>query len=108
MNDRIQSFQEFWPFYLHEHSREATRTLHFVGTTGSLVLLLLSVFTHAWGLIVLALVWGYGLAWIGHFFVERNRPATFRYPFWSLVADWKMWSLMLSGRLEKELRRVGA
>jgi hypothetical protein len=108
MSDRIQSFREFWPFYLHEHGREATRRLHFIGTSGALVLLITSVLLRSWGWIIAALVWGYGLAWIGHFFVERNRPATFRYPFWSLVADWKMWSLMLSGRLGEELERVGA
>jgi len=92
---RIGSFAEFWPYYLREHRQPGTRALHLVGSTLALLLL------------IGAAVAGYGFAWIGHFLVERNRPATFRYPLWSLAADWKMWGLALSGRLTPELRRAG-
>ena len=104
---RIGSFAEFWPYYLREHRQPGTRALHLVGTSLSLLLLLASVVRGRPALLLGALVVGYGLAWIGHFVVERNRPATFKYPLWSFAADWKMWGLALSGRLAPELRRAG-
>jgi hypothetical protein len=103
----MKTFAEFWPFYLREHSHPATRTLHFVGTTLSLLLVASALALHAGGLVLAALVCGYAFAWVGHFFVEHNRPATFKYPLWSFAADWKMWGLALSGRLGPELRRAG-
>ncbi len=103
----IGSFAEFWPYYLREHRQSGTRTLHLVGTTLSLLLLLAAVLRGRPALLLGALVVGYGFAWVGHFAIEHNRPATFRYPLWSLAADWKMWALALSGRLEPELRRAG-
>jgi len=104
---RIGSFAEFWPYYLREHRQPRTRTLHFLGTTLSLLLLVAAVVSGRFALLLGALVAGYGFAWVGHFAVEHNRPATFRYPLWSLAADWKMWALALSGRLAPELRRAG-
>ena len=104
---RIGSFAEFWPYYLREHSQPGTRVLHLIGTTASLVLLLGAVLGGRPALLLAALVTGYGFAWLGHFAIEHNRPATFRYPLWSFAADWKMWALALSGRLEPELRRAG-
>jgi hypothetical protein len=103
----MQTFAEFWPFYLREHSRKATRTLHFAGTTLSLLLVIGAIALRSGGLLLLALVCGYAFAWVGHFFVEHNRPATFKHPLWSFAADWKMWALALSGRLDAELHRAG-
>jgi hypothetical protein len=82
---RLTSFEEFWPFYVSQHSRSSTRALHFAGTT---------------------MVLGYGPAWIGHFFFEKNRPATFTYPLWSLRGDFRMYRLMLTGRMAPELDRA--
>jgi hypothetical protein len=104
---RIGSFAEFWPYYLREHRQPATRALHLVGSTLSLLLLITAVVRGRPLLLLGALVVGYGFAWLGHYLIERNRPATFKYPLWSFAADWKMWALALSGRLTPELRRAG-
>jgi hypothetical protein len=101
---RARSFTEFWPIYLREHSQPLTRRLHIIGTLIGLGLLAASFF----GGPVLALVGGiigYSLAWIAHFQVEGNRPATFGHPLWSLLGDLRMTGLFLAGRLEAELRR---
>lgn len=99
--------EDFWAFYLHEHSHPATRALHVVGTTLALVLVVLAaVLLEPWFLLA-ALVVGYLFAWVGHLFFEHNRPATFRYPLRSFAADWRLWALTLSGRMGKELRRHG-
>ena len=97
---RFQSFGEFWPYYLNEHSKPVTRALHAVGSFAGIALLILFIAIGKWWLFPLAFVPGYGLAWIGHFFVEKNRPATFTYPLWSFMGDWKMLALMLTGRLK--------
>jgi hypothetical protein len=103
----MTSFAEFWPLYLREHARPATRALHYVGTT-------LVILCFAGGLITghALLFWlmpvaGYGFAWLAHFRVERNRPATFRHPLWSLAADFVMYGCWISGRLGPELARAG-
>jgi len=97
---RFTSFAEFWPFYLGEHSRPLTRALHFAGTSAALALAVAAAVRGEPRLLAVALVVAYGLAWVAHFFVEHNRPATFRFPLCSFAADWKMWALMLTGRLE--------
>ena len=105
MPERLGSFEEFWPYYLSEHWRPVTRGLHFAGT--SLVLLALAAGVLAsprW--LVAAPLAGYGCAWIGHFFFERNRPATFTHPVWSLRGDFRMFRLTLLGRLGPELERA--
>ena len=107
MAERMTSFAQFWPYYLSEHSRAGTRVLHLVGTTLAILLALSAVTTGRWLLLPGALVCGYAFAWLGHFLVEHNRPATFRYPLWSFAADFKMWWAALTGRLSKELQRVG-
>jgi hypothetical protein len=104
---RIGSFTEFWPYYLREHRHPGTRLLHLIGSTLALLFLLAAVLAGRPALLVCALLAGYGFAWLGHFAVEHNRPATFRYPLWSLAADWKMWALALTGRLQPELQRAG-
>lgn len=103
--DRIPTFEAFWPYYLGEHKNPLCRTLHFIGTTLALSLLVTALVTGQLGLIFGALVSGYAFAWVGHFFIEKNRPATFTYPLWSFAADWKMWAYTLTGRLGGELSR---
>lgn len=103
--ERITSFAEFWPYYLGEHRMRASRALHYLGTGLASVLLLAFVATGEGWLIPVLLLAGYGPAWAGHFFIEKNRPATFRYPLWSLAADYKMAWLALTGQLEAERHR---
>ncbi len=103
---RLKSFEEFWPFYVREHSHPTNRTLHFIGSTLGLVCLMVLLGTGVLWFFPLGLVIGYGFAWVGHFFIERNKPASFKYPLWSFRADWKMWALILIGRMEPEVRRA--
>lgn len=102
----MKSFAEFWPFYVREHSQTATRVLHAAGTTASTLMIVGLLATGRWRWLPAALVVGYGFAWVGHFFVEHNRPATFKHPLWSLLADYKMVALMLSGRMGEEVARA--
>lgn len=104
---RYSSFTEFWPFYLREHARPGTRTLHYIGTSLAVLLAIVAVVTGTWWLLIALPVAGYTFAWIAHAAVERNRPATFTYPLWSLAADFRMWWLWLTGRLGPELKRAG-
>ncbi len=102
-----ESFSAFWPYYLQEHARPKTRALHYAGTSLVVLLALGAAATGNWWLLVALPVAGYGFAWLGHAAVERNRPATFTYPAWSLLADFKMWWLWLTGRIGAELARAG-
>ena len=95
----FKSFDEFWSHYMGEHSRAGTRWLHTVGTVISVALIIWLAATGRWLWLPVALVPGYGLSWIGHFFVERNTPATFGHPVWSMISDFKMVALMLTGQL---------
>jgi hypothetical protein len=103
---RFQTFDEFWPFYVREHSKKATRALHFAGTTTAMACLAGGVLLRKRSLLALAPIAGYGAAWIGHFFVEKNRPASFGDPLWSLWADLLMWSKMITGTMDAEVERV--
>ena len=98
MEERYKSFAEFWPFYVAEHSRPGTRLLHLLGTTAGVGLLLYLVAIGRWRLFPLALIPGYGCAWLAHFLIEKNRPATFKYPLWSFIGDYKMIAWMIMGR----------
>ncbi len=107
MGARIQTFEEFFPYYLGQHSLPATRALHYIGTTLFLASLVAFVVTLQWPYLLFALVIGYFFAWIGHFFIEKNRPATFTYPLWSFVSDLKMYFLFVSGQLGRQLEAAG-
>jgi hypothetical protein len=100
MNQTYASFREFYPFYLSEHRNRTCRRLHFVGTTLGLVFLVAAMVTANGWFVLLGLVLGYALAWVGHFFFERNRPATFRQPLYSFVGDWAMYGDILTGRIK--------
>ena len=104
---KADKYEDFWPQYLAEHSKPATRLLHFFGTALGLVILALAIATATWWLLVPALVSGYAFAWGAHFFIERNRPATFSYPLWSFISDFRMFFLWLIGALDRELQRHG-
>ena len=103
---RYQSFSEFWPFYVSEHSKPATRALHLIGTTAGIALLVYLIATGRWWLFLLGFVPGYGFAWLAHFLIEKNKPATFQYPLWSFMGDYKMIVLMLTGRMNQELEKL--
>ncbi|MBM3588122.1 MAG: DUF962 domain-containing protein [Alphaproteobacteria bacterium] len=107
MSEGFNNFSEFWPYYLREHAKPATRALHFAGTGAGLVLAFMALISVEYWLLLVALICGYGPAWIGHYFVEKNRPATFRHPLWSLIADFRMFFCFITGRLGAELHRLG-
>ncbi len=99
METRYQTFKEFYPFYLQEHANGTCRRLHFVGSSIVLLLVAVVMITGELKLLWLLPVVGYGFAWVGHFFFEHNRPATFKYPLFSLMGDWVMFRDMLTGRI---------
>jgi hypothetical protein len=91
----FRNYQEFWPFYLQQHSKRTTRAWHFVGTSCVFVCVVLAIVLANYWLLLLAPVIAYGLAWFSHFFIEGNKPATFGHPFWSLRADFQLYGSML-------------
>ena len=97
---RITSFREFYPFYLSEHQHPVSRRLHFIGSCAALVLFATAVGTRNLWWLLAALVCGYAFAWVGHFFFEKNRPATFKYPLYSFAGDWVMFKDILTGRIQ--------
>jgi hypothetical protein len=103
---RFNSFTDFWPYYLSEHGKPATRLLHAVGSIAALILMLSLIAIRKWWLFPLAFVPGYALAWTTHCFAEKNRPATFTHPLWSFIGDWKMLALMLAGKIDAEVGRT--
>jgi len=101
MGDTVyRNLEQFYPYYLQEHSDRTCRRLHFVGSTLALVLFASALLTQTWWLIAVAFVQGYAFAWVGHFFFEHNKPATFQYPWLSFKGDWKMWWQMLTGKIK--------
>jgi hypothetical protein len=100
-NKRFNSFSEFYPYYLSEHNNLTCRRLHFIGSSLILLLLAYTLMTWQWVLLWFLPVLGYGFAWVGHFFFEHNKPATFQYPFYSLLGDWVMYKDMLLGNTKR-------
>jgi hypothetical protein len=96
---RFQTFAEFYPFYLGEHSQRTTRRLHFVGTTLGTLSFIFALLTMNLWFVLLGLLIGYGFAWVSHFFVEKNRPATFKYPLYSFAGDYVMYKDILTGKI---------
>ncbi|NNN06884.1 MAG: DUF962 domain-containing protein [Elusimicrobia bacterium] len=106
MNGRYSTLNEFWPFYVSQHLNPVNRRLHFAGTTVGLVLLALAAAARVPALLAVALAVGYAPAWVGHFFFEKNRPATFRYPLLSLRADFRMYARMWRGEMDADIVRL--
>lgn len=99
------NFANFWPEYVRAHSRAGTRAIHLLGTLAGWALLIAAIGLRRWWWIGGALIVSYALAWVSHFFVEHNRPATFEHPLWSWWADQKMVALMLAGKMNAEVAR---
>ena len=102
----ITNYSDFWLYYVAEHSHPVTRLLHLIGSLSAITYVVAFIAFGRWYLFPLALIPGYGMAWIGHFFVEKNRPATFKYPLWSFISDWKMIAMMLTGRMNEEVEKA--
>ncbi len=102
----IKTYAEFWDFYVLEHSKPATRYFHFIGTTLGIVMLIWFLRSGAYLYIPLCFAVGYAFAWFSHFFIEGNKPATFKYPLWSFISDYKMMFYMLIGKMDAEVERV--
>lgn len=107
MVERFSTYREFWPHYLREHAKPSTRLLHYGGTLAGVAALATGLIAGPWWLVPAAVIAGYGPAWLAHGLIERNRPATFQYPVWSFVSDFRMLGLWLTGRLGAELKRAG-
>ncbi len=101
------TFAEFWPYYLQEHRLPATRAWHYVGTSLAILTLLTVIISQKWMFLPLTFLCGYVFAWGSHGMIERNKPATFTYPLWSLAADFKMLYCFLTGKIGAELLRAG-
>jgi hypothetical protein len=106
MSRRYKSFSEFWPYYVAEHSKPGTRWMHLIGTVVATSTMVYLIASGRWWLFPLGLIPGYGAAWFAHFFIERNKPATFQYPLWSFLADYKMIALMITGGMQKEVSKA--
>jgi hypothetical protein len=96
---KIETYSEFYRFYLSEHKDRTCRKLHFIGTLGVFILIFLALFQGQSNLWYFVPLMGYGFAWIGHYFFEKNKPATFKYPLWSLISDFKMFFDLLFRRI---------
>lgn len=95
-----QSFREFYPYYLSEHQNVISRRLHVIGTSMTIVLFIFILVSRSWQFLILLPICGYGFAWVGHFFFEKNKPATFKYPSWSLLGDFVMLKDVLIGKIK--------
>lgn len=101
----IRSYEDFWPHYVRAHAHPGNRMLHFAGTTAAIACFAAGILTKKPKLAVVAPVVGYGAAWVGHFLVEKNKPATFGHPLWSLASDFVMWWKTLNGEMDAEVER---
>lgn len=106
---QFKSLAEFYPYYLSEHSLKSTRTSHFIGTTLFFVILILALKNGHYSLLWFLPIAGYGFAWFGHFFLEKNKPATFKYPLYSLISDfimfWHMLTFQINGKMEEAMQK---
>lgn len=100
MKDKFTSFKEFYPYYLSEHQNIICRRLHFIGTLMVIILILYIISSFNWMLLLLLPVFGYGFAWAGHFLFEKNRPATFKHPIFSLLGDFVMFKDIITGKIK--------
>ena len=100
MERKFKNFSAFYPFYLSEHSDPVNRRLHFFGCLGVILVILYSLLARVWLALILVPLVGYGFAWIGHLFIEKNKPATFKYPMYSLIGDWKMFLDIITGKIK--------
>lgn len=98
METKYNSLKEFYPYYLSEHQNSTSRKLHFVGTALLFFILAAAIYYSNYWLLLLIPVVGYGFAWVGHFFFEKNKPATFKYPFYSLASDFILFFDLLTGK----------
>lgn len=96
---QFSSFNDFYPFYLGEHTNRVSRRLHVIGTSCVLLICVGAIATSQWSLLWLLPLVGYGFAWAGHFLFEKNRPATFKHPVYSLMGDFRMWWQVLTGKI---------
>lgn len=97
---KFNTFSEFYPYYLEEHKDKTNIKLHFAGSLLVILILLIIIITKNWVLLLLMPIVGYGFAWIGHYFFERNKPATFKYPLYSLMGDWVMFKDVIVGKVK--------
>lgn len=103
MEKKYKTFWEFYPFYLTEHRNTVSRSLHFIGTFLVIACLIAGIITGKWVLFVIIPLCGYGFAWVGHFFFEKNKPATFVYPLYSLGSDFVMFWHIITGQIGKKM-----
>ena len=103
---KYTSFRTFYPYYLTEHKNVISRTLHFIGTALVIVCLFAGIITGKWVLFIIIPLCGYGFAWFGHYFFEKNKPATFKYPFYSLASDFVMFWHILTGKLPQKMKEA--
>jgi hypothetical protein len=104
MTQQINSFEDFWPYYVCAHSHPVNQWLHFIATVSLVPLIVIALLYNPW-IALLIPIFAYSLAWYGHYFVEKNKPATFGHPFWSLLADYRMIQMMCRGQMEAEVQR---
>ncbi len=103
---KYESMEEFWPFYLSEHQNLTNRRLHFIGSASALFWIAGAIYKKKPSLLLLALLNGYGGAWIGHFGFEKNKPASFKQPLKSFICDWRMFAAILTGKIDQEMEKV--
>jgi hypothetical protein len=101
------TYGDFFPYYLQEHAKPETRVFHYIGSFLAIGVLVFALVTMNWWLLLAVPLSGYFFAWVSHAFIEKNKPATFTYPLWSLRGDYHMLFLALTGKLESELQRAG-
>jgi hypothetical protein len=99
LNHKLKTYEEFWPIYLKLHSKRGTQRLHVIGLLLGIAAFVIGLVLNRWALFILAPALGYGFAWYSHFFIEKNRPAAWTYPWWSLISDFRMAFLYLRGKI---------